>query len=137
MTPAPPDTPSWGSWGGNLSNWRFQPVSKADLSASDVPQLKLKWAFGIPNVKIVRSQPAAYRGRVFVGGNDGTLYSLDAATGCTVWATTISKPIRSGIAINNSAESIDDESIFFGDAGGNVYSHRFRVGQTPLGRARR
>jgi len=129
MKPAPANAPAWTRWGANPANWRFQPAAQAGLSAADVPRLNLKWAFGIPNVKIVRSQPAAYRGRIFVGGNDGTLYSLDAATGCTFWATTASKPIRSGIAINNSVESVGDQSIFFGDAGGNVYSIDFASGK--------
>ncbi len=128
LKPAPPTAPAWTSWGGDFKNSRFQSAAQAGLSAADVPHLKLKWAFGIPHVKIVRSQPAAYRGRIFVGGNDGTLYSLDAATGCAFWATTVSKPIRSGIAINNSIDTVGDQSIFFGDAGGNVYSLDFGSG---------
>jgi polyvinyl alcohol dehydrogenase (cytochrome) len=126
MKPAPPAAPSWKSWGVSSENWRFQPAAQADLSAADVPQLKLKWAFGIPNVKIVRSQPAVYRGRIFVGANDGTLYSLDATTGCTIWATTASKPVRSGIAIGK-ARHVD--AIFFGDVGGNVYALDFASGK--------
>jgi len=129
LKPAPPKSPSWATWGRDLSNSRFQLGWQAELSAADLPNLKLKWAFGIPNAKIVRSQPAEYRGRVFVGGNDGTLYSLEAATGCAFWATTVSRPIRSGIAVNNSPDSVDDESIFFGDAGGNVYSIDFATGK--------
>jgi polyvinyl alcohol dehydrogenase (cytochrome) len=119
VKPAPRNAPAWTGWGANPANWRFQPAEQAGLSAADVPQLKLKWAFGIPNVKIVRSQPAAYRGRVYVGGNDGTLYALDAATGCVFWATTASKPVRSGIAIGKSGSA---DAIFFGDAGGGVFA---------------
>jgi polyvinyl alcohol dehydrogenase (cytochrome) len=112
-------------WGANDENWRFG-WAQAGVSAVDVPNLKLKWAFGIPNVKIVRSQPAEYNGRVFVGANDGTVYSLDAATGCTMWATTVGKPVRSGLAIAKAAK---DAAIFFGDAGGNVYALDFDTGK--------
>ena len=126
MRPAPPHSPSWRGWSPTPENWRFQPPSQAVLSDANVPQLKLKWAFGIPNVKIVRSQPAAYRGRLFVGANDGTLYALDASTGCTFWATTVSKPVRSGIAIGSSGAA---DAIFFGDAGGNVYALDFADGK--------
>jgi len=119
MKPASANAPAWTSWGANPANWRFQPAAQAGLSAADVAQLKFKWAFGIPNVKIVRSQPAAYRGRVYVGGNDGTLYSLDASTGCVFWATTASKPVRSGIAVGKSGAT---DAVFFGDAGGAVYA---------------
>jgi len=127
-------SPSWRNWGENLGNWRFQPAKQAGLSVDRVAILKLKWAFGIPNVKIVRSQPAEFRGRLFVGANDGTLYALDASTGCTFWATTASKTVRSGIAIGVLALptgiSFDEHfAVYFGDAGGNVYALDFDTGK--------
>lgn len=118
--------PSWTGWGANPENWRFQRAEQAELTAADVVNLKLKWAFGIPNVKIVRSQPAELLGHVIVAANDGTIYSLDFLAGCTAWATTAGKPIRSGIAIGKSG---DAEAIFFGDAGGNVYALDFSTGK--------
>jgi polyvinyl alcohol dehydrogenase (cytochrome) len=117
---------NWIGWGGNPGNWRFA-TSSSGLAAADVPSLKLKWAFGIPNVRIVRSQPAAAGGRVLVGANDGTVYSLDAATGCTLWATTASKPVRSGLVIARGARH--HPAVFFGDAGGNVYALDFDTGK--------
>ena len=114
-----PNFPSWPGWSVSPENWRFQPAKQADLSAANVANLKLKWAFGIPNVKIVRSQPAEFLGQVIVGANDGTVYSLDFLSGCIDWATTVSKPVRSGIAVGKAG---DADAVFFGDAGGNVYS---------------
>jgi polyvinyl alcohol dehydrogenase (cytochrome) len=111
---APVNSPAWTNWGENPANWRFQPAARAGISAASVPKLKLKWAFGM--VKFARSQPAVFRGRVFVGGYDGTVYALDARTGCTVWAKT-TKPVRSGIAISKSS-SLD--AVFFGDESGGV-----------------
>jgi polyvinyl alcohol dehydrogenase (cytochrome) len=119
LKPAVASHDSWAGWGNNPANWRFQPAAAAGLSAAEVPRLKLKWAFGIPNVKIARSQPAIYGGRVYVGANDGTVYSLDAATGCTFWATTVSKPVRSGIVIGKAGAG---DAVFFGDAAGAVYA---------------
>ena len=119
LKPSRPTTPAWTGWGANPANWRYQPSAEADISAADVPKLKLKWAFGIPNVKMVRSQPAVYRGRVYVGGNDGTVYSLDATTGCAFWATTAPKAVRSGMVIGKAGSA---DAIFFGDAGGGVYA---------------
>jgi polyvinyl alcohol dehydrogenase (cytochrome) len=126
VKPAPPTAPAWTGWSTTPANWRYQPAAQAGLSATELAQLRLKWAFGIPNVKIVRSQPAAYRGRVLVGANDGTLYALDAATGCTIWATTVSKPIRSAVAIGKAG---DAEAVFFGDAGGDVFALDFADGK--------
>jgi len=107
---------SWAGWGNNPANWRFQDAIAAGLPASEVPHLKLKWAFGIPNVRAVRSQPVIYDSRVYVGGNDGTVYSLNAASGCTFWATT-GKPVRSGLVIGNVGSST---AVFYGDASGGV-----------------
>jgi len=107
---------SWAGWGNNPANWRFQDAAAAGISASEVSRLQLKWAFGIPNVRAVRSQPVIYDSRVYVGGNDGTVYSLDAASGCTFWATT-GKPVRSGLVIGKVGSSA---VVFYGDASGGV-----------------
>jgi polyvinyl alcohol dehydrogenase (cytochrome) len=100
------------------------------MSGADVSRLQLKWAFGIPNVRIVRSQPAVFGGRVYVGGNDGTLYALDASSGCTFWAATASKAVRSGIAIGKAGLV---EAVFFGDAGGGVYALEASTGRLIWG----
>ncbi len=119
VKPAPPAAPSWTGWGVHPANWRFQPAAEAGISAEDVPHLKLKWAFGIPHVRMVRSQPAVFGGRVYVSGNDGSVYSLDAATGCTFWATATTKPVRSGMLVGKAGSV---EAVFFGDADGVVYA---------------
>src|ERR1041384_8070599 len=41
---------SWNGWGGTITNTRYVPADKAGISAPLVPQLKLKWAFGLPGV---------------------------------------------------------------------------------------
>ncbi len=78
-------SPSWSGWGG-LTNARFQTGQAAGLRASDVPKLKLKWAFGLPSGSSLYSQPAVAFGRVFVGSDDGNVYSIDAKSGCAYWA---------------------------------------------------
>ena len=78
-------SPAWSGWGGP-GNARFQPKGAAGLSASEVPRLKLKWAFGLPGGKSMYSQPSVAFGRVFVGNDDGVVYSLDASSGCIYWA---------------------------------------------------
>ena len=76
---------SWSGWGG-ATNARFQTEQSGGLKASDVPKLKLKWAFGLPSGSSLYSQPAVAFGRVFVGSDDGVIYSMDAKTGCVYWA---------------------------------------------------
>src|SRR6516164_6050055 len=109
----------WTGWGFNPANWRYQPNPGVGLSAADVPHLKLKWAFGIPNVRSVRSQPVIYDGRVYVGGLDGTVYSLDANSGCGFWATK-GRPVRSGLVIGHIGAADAPDALFYGDATGGI-----------------
>ena len=78
-------TGDWTAWGVDAFNTRFKP--DPGLTAADMPKLKLKWAFGVPDATVVRSQPAVARGRVVFGTQEGTVYSLDAASGSFRWAT--------------------------------------------------
>src|SRR5262245_10258907 len=71
----------WSNWGAGLTNMRIQATKEAGLKAEDVPKLTVKWAFAFPDTAVLRSQPALYRGRVFAGSQDGSVYSLDADTG--------------------------------------------------------
>jgi polyvinyl alcohol dehydrogenase (cytochrome) len=123
---------SWTSWGNDPSNWRYQPAEQAAVPVSEVSHLKLKWAFGLPNVRSVRSQPVIYEerirngyvSRVLVGGLDGTVYSLDAGTGCTYWATK-GKPVRSGLLVGRNVRigfGTVVDLVFYGDASGGVYA---------------
>jgi polyvinyl alcohol dehydrogenase (cytochrome) len=58
----------------------------AQLAADDVPHLKLKWAFGYPGAVRAFAQPTIVGGRLFVGSQNGKVYSLDAADASNVYA---------------------------------------------------
>ena len=117
--PAWNDTPSWAGWAPSLSNARFQSAADAGLSAADVPKLAPKRVFGFPDTSVLRSQPAVYRGRVFAGAQDGSVYALDAATGCVHWVTVVQAEVRSGITV---AEVAGKPTVFFGDSSGFIYA---------------
>src|SRR6202050_2566802 len=59
-------SPVGSGWGG-AGNARFQTKGAAGLTATDVPKLKLKWAFGLPGGMSMYSQPSVAFGGVFVG----------------------------------------------------------------------
>jgi polyvinyl alcohol dehydrogenase (cytochrome) len=111
--------PHWNGWGVDSSQRRFQPFMMAQLAPDDVPRLKLKWAFGYPSAVRAFAQPSIVGGRLFVGSQNGTVYSLDANSGCTHWEFNAGKPVRSAIVIGEQAGAW---SAYFGDFGGNVYA---------------
>src|SRR5579862_948133 len=91
-------SPSWNGWGNDPSNARFQTATGAGLSAGDVPNLKLKWAFGFPGTRQMYGQPTVAAGRVFIGVDSGAVYSLDAATGCVHWSFQSEAGVRNAIS---------------------------------------
>jgi polyvinyl alcohol dehydrogenase (cytochrome) len=121
------DSPQWNGWSPSLTNSRFQDAASAGLAASDVPRLKLKWAFNLGDVSMARSQPTVVGGRVFIATGTGALYALDADTGCTHWGFQAGPGgIRSGVTIG---EANGIPAVFFGDAGATMYALNAQTGE--------
>ncbi len=108
--------PQWNGWGVDLENTRFQPADAAGLPASQIPKLKLKWAFAFPGAIGAYSQPVVAGGRVFIGSPGGMVYSLDAKTGCTYWSFEAGSGVRTAIAIGPGGIA------YFGDLHSTVYA---------------
>ena len=111
--------PHWVGWGAGVEQHRFQPAEMAQLSADQVPKLKLKWAFGFPGVTRAYGQPAVAGGRLFVGSADRHVYSLSAATGCIYWVFDADFPVRTAISIGANAGGW---AVYFGDQHANAYA---------------
>ena len=111
--------PRWTGWGQNTSNTRFQDGAAAGLTATDVPKLKLKWAFAFPGDLQSYAQSAIAGGRVFVGSWGGKVYSLNAATGCIHWFFDAGQGVRSAISVGRVGNR---DIAVFGDAQANVYA---------------
>jgi polyvinyl alcohol dehydrogenase (cytochrome) len=115
--------PSWNGWGPDPSNTRFQPAGAAGLTAAQVPGLKLKWAFALPNAASMYGQPTIAGGRVFVGADTGYVYSLDARTGCVAWGFQAAAGVRNAISIGPlKGHGATEYAAYFGDLRGNVYA---------------
>jgi polyvinyl alcohol dehydrogenase (cytochrome) len=95
----PRATPRWNGWGPTVENTHFQPADQAALTAEQVPRLHLKWAFGFPDATSAWAQPAIVGGRLYVGSQNGTVYALDAASGCVVWTFTAQGGVRASVSI--------------------------------------
>jgi polyvinyl alcohol dehydrogenase (cytochrome) len=107
----------WNGWGVDLVNSRLQPTG---LRAADVPKLKVKWAFGFPGVVSVDAQPTVVGGRVFLGSADGTVYSLDAASGCLYWNFKAASKVRTAISLTPFGQG--RYAAYFGDGETTVYA---------------
>ena len=112
--------PLWQGWGVN--NTRYQDRAMAGFTAAEVPRLKLKWAFGFPGDVAADAQPMIAGGRVFVGSQSGTVYALDAKTGCIVWTYQAKAGVRTGIVIGPRPGAAGRFGAYFGDARANAYA---------------
>jgi polyvinyl alcohol dehydrogenase (cytochrome) len=111
--------PYWNGWGVDASNRRMQSAAMAGLRADQVPQLKLKWAFGFAGAGRASAQPTVVGGRIFAGSDSGKVYSLDAGTGCTYWMFKADTPVRSAISIG----PVGDRWVaYFGDQHAQAYA---------------
>ncbi len=91
--------PLWNGWGAAIENTHFQPAAQAALTVDQVRRLHLKWAFGYPDTSSAWAQPTIAGGRLFVGSQNGTVYSLDAASGCVAWTFAAKGGVRASISI--------------------------------------
>jgi polyvinyl alcohol dehydrogenase (cytochrome) len=110
-----PEFAHWNGWGVDLANSRFQDAANAGLAAGDVPKLKLKWAFGLGDTTVARGQASIVAGRLFTGSESGTVYSLDAKTGCTWWAFQADGAVTAALVVARN-------QAYFGDQKANVYA---------------
>jgi polyvinyl alcohol dehydrogenase (cytochrome) len=122
---------SWNGWGAGVANTRFQPVNRGGMTAADLPKLKLKWAFGFPGVLAARAQPAVAGGRLFVASENGTVYALDAKTGCTYWTYRAQAGVRTATTLGQykSPSGATRYAAYFGDGRANAYAVDAETGQ--------
>jgi polyvinyl alcohol dehydrogenase (cytochrome) len=114
--------PRWNGWSQDPANTRFQEAAAAELTASNVPKLKLKWAFGFGDAIVARAQPTIIGGRVFVGSEVGTVYSLDVRTGCIHWMFEADGAVTSAVVIETAEGLAKRSAAYFGDQKANVYA---------------
>jgi polyvinyl alcohol dehydrogenase (cytochrome) len=119
--------PSWTGWSPSTTNGRFQPADQAGLQPADLSRLTLKWAFGFPDAASAWAQPTVAGGRVFVGSQNGTVYSLSAATGCIYWTFSAGGGVRTAITIGKTGGRA---VVYFADTAANAYALDAETGRT-------
>src|SRR5690606_20932272 len=114
----------WIGWGPSVTNARFQNEEAGGITVDDIPNLKLAWAYGLPQEQQARGQPSVVGGRLFVGSQAGAVYALDAKTGCTHWQFFPVAGLRSATSVgpHEFADGRDGFAVYFVDSQGYVYA---------------
>ena len=113
---------AWNGWGADAHNTRFQNAEGAGLTVAQIPNLKLKWAFGFPLGVSSFGQPSVASGRVFVGSDTGYIYSLDMHTACVYWSYQAKAAVRTALTIGPVGAAKSEYAVYFGDMQANVYA---------------
>ena len=116
--------PASTGWGVSHDNNRYVDAATAGLTAGDVPRLELAWAVAFPNAFRARSEPGIAGGSLFVGSQDGTVYSLDQATGCVRWTFRASAEVRTAIVVSpwKAGDKKARPRLYFGDLLARAYA---------------
>lgn len=116
--------PFAAGWGVDFENRRYIPRDAARLPVADIPKLELVWAFAYPNATRARSQPSFAGGAVMVGSQDGTVYALDAASGCLRFKYRAGAEVRTGITITPWRAEAPPARVpaYFTDLNARVYA---------------
>lgn len=110
----------WQGWSPDPVNSRFQSAAASGLDAGKISRLKLKWAFGYPGAITAYGQPAVAGDRLFVGSADGSVFSLDAKTGCTFWLFHAEATVRTALTIGPAGQG--RHAVYFGDGHATTYA---------------
>ena len=118
-TPRANHSPQWNGWSPSANNTRYQSAQAAGLTIDGAQSLKLKWAFAYDGDTTAFAQPTIIDGNLFTGSASGSIYALDAKTGCIRWTYDARGPVRSSILAVRNGKSY---SLLFGDQIGWFYS---------------
>lgn len=115
-----PAAVSWMGFAGNLAGTGYQPPDRAGLEASDVPNLRLRWAFAFPDGSQMRTSPTVAGDAALVAGPFGEVVALDPATGCARWSFEAEAAVRGAIAVGEGPG--DRPTAWFVDSRTNAYA---------------
>jgi polyvinyl alcohol dehydrogenase (cytochrome) len=118
----------WNGWSPATTNTRYQ--SSPGFDVADIPRLTLAWAFGFDGDVNAFAPPAVLGDELFVGSAGGSVYALDAATGCVKWHFQADGPVRTAmlVAAIDEADPSSGHAVMFGDQSGGFYAVRAETG---------
>jgi polyvinyl alcohol dehydrogenase (cytochrome) len=125
----------WNGWSPSPTNSRWQTARAGGLTAADLPALRLKWAFAFAGDVNAFAPPAVLGKQLFVGSAGGSVYALNAATGCIHWHYQADGPVRTAMVVAPLDAAARRHAVLFGDQAGRFYAVEAETGR-ELWRAR-
>ena len=116
-------------WGMDAGNMRAVDATKTGINAGNASKLKLAWVFAFPDATRARVQPTLAGDVLFTADQGGTIYALDASSGCLHWSVSTPHEIRSALVIGASPSGVAT-TLYFGDISGRV--HALDIGSRKL-----
>jgi len=108
-------------WGFDKHNSGRVPPGTSRLTQNNINQLRLAWAFGLPNTANARSQPVITEDTLFVAATSGHLFALDRQSGCIRWHQTTVAPPRTALTLGSLGSEENRRTVlFYGDLETNV-----------------
>jgi polyvinyl alcohol dehydrogenase (cytochrome) len=114
--------PSWNGWSADAANTHGVSAKTAGITAEQLPKLTLKWALGLPEATSAWAQPTIVGGRLFVGTQNGSVYSLDPKSGCVIWIYTAQGGVRGSITVGPRPGAAGKFNAYFSDQKGYAYA---------------
>ncbi|WP_428492408.1 PQQ-binding-like beta-propeller repeat protein [Rhodopila sp.] len=108
----------WNGWGRTEQQARYQP--DPGFTAAEVGRLKLKWAFAYANSR--GGQATVVGDRLFLNASSGTVYALNARTGCAYWRFDAPAPTRGSIVVGRLRGAPSGYAIYFTDYTRSAYA---------------
>ena len=116
----------WNGWSPSLANTRYQSADLAGLSVTQVPRLKLKWAYGYDGDIVAFSPPTVLGNQLFVGSAGGVVQALHLDSGCVQWTYQATGGVRAAIRVVPLG---DKHALLFGDQVGWFYALEAETGR--------
>ncbi len=95
----------------------FNPPRQCGLAAAQVPALKLEVGIRFSRRQGARiASPTWWAAACYTGSNDGTVYAIDARSGCLYWMFRAKSMVRSTVVVG------PDKRAYIGDLDANLYA---------------
>ncbi|MEQ1857310.1 MAG: PQQ-binding-like beta-propeller repeat protein [Longimicrobiales bacterium] len=113
------DDLAWMGYGANLEGTGYQSSERARLGTGDISHLQLRWAFAFPDGSQARTKPTVVGDVLLIGDEFGTVYAIEATSGCVRWTFEADAAIRGAVLVG---ESEGRQLAYFVDSRTSAYA---------------